>query len=246
MPIKFNLVALLVLLTGCKTIPVIFPSAYKVLVSNGVLVYDGPITGGAVLEAIRVVRESGEPINTLKITSPGGDVAAGIEFGYFVKENNLNVEVSELCFSACANYVLPAAKKVVINRNSLIGWHGGATDPNDVLLAGVPQAQRAQAMAYIHRLRMKETAFFGYIGVDQQITTYGDTIAGSCKSKQRTDGWYYSIEDMQRMGIDNIEIKGNELLSSLEYKQDSGQMDTTSFYGDTITACLLENVFAVQ
>ena len=241
MLIKTILSVFIILVAGCNSTPIFFPSAYKVMVSNGMLIYDGPITGGAVLEAMRAVRESEQPIHTLKITSPGGDVAAGIEFGYFVKEKDLTVEVSELCFSACANYVLPAAKNVVIQTNSLIGWHGGAS-PNQAVLNTIPQNQRAEAKAYLDRLMFKEAVFFGYIGVDQQIVSYGFKLADSCFKTQKTDGWYYSLEDMKKMGIPNIEINGSGLLNAMIYKQDSGQMDTTNFKGDEITSCLLENI----
>ncbi|MDW6020006.1 hypothetical protein SBW85_20080 [Vibrio plantisponsor] len=70
------------------------------------------ITGEAVLRAIRIARNNEKPITKLIITSPGGDIAAGIEFGYFIREHNVDVDVRKLCFSACANYILPAAKKL--------------------------------------------------------------------------------------------------------------------------------------
>ncbi len=230
-------------LVGCQNIATFYPPAYKVLVVGDTLVYDGMITGETVLEAMRVVRESNKPIKTLKITSTGGEMSVGIEFGYFVKEHDLIVEVSELCFSSCANYILPAAKSVVINTNSLIGWHGGTKQSDELWELSVPKKDRAEFKAYLNRLRIKETAFFGYVGVDQQITSYGQTIENSCQVSQKTDGWYYSIEDLNRMGIRDITVKGTGLLNEISYKHDSGQMDTTNFKGGKITSCLLENVF---
>ncbi|MEF1311733.1 hypothetical protein QTO01_16705 [Vibrio mytili] len=235
--------ALAVSIAGCKSLPTMYPSAHKVMVVRDTLVFDGMITGETVLEAMRVVRESNGPVKKLKITSTGGDMAVGIEFGYFVKENNFDVEVSELCFSSCANYVLPAAKSVVVNTNSLIGWHGGAIQSDELWELSLPEKDRPAFMDYLNRLRVKETAFFGYVDVDQQITTYGQTISNSCQKKKKTDGWYYSIDDLHRMGIQNITVKGTGLLSEIEYKDDSGRMDTTQFNGKKITSCLLEGVF---
>lgn len=232
-----------VILGGCQSTPALYPSTHKVLLVGDTLVYDGMITGEVVLEAMRIIRESKAPINKLKITSTGGDMAVGIEFGYFIKEHNLDVEVSELCFSSCANYVLPAAKKVVINTNSLIGWHGGAKQSDELWELSVPKKDRPVFMAYLNRLRVKETAFFGYIGVDQQITSYGQTVKNSCQIKQKSDGWYYAIEDLNRMGIKDITVKGTGLLNEIEYKNDSGQLNTTDTKGKKITSCLLEGVF---
>jgi len=30
------------------------------------------------------------------------------------------------CYSACANYILPAAQKGFVKRGAVVGWHGGA------------------------------------------------------------------------------------------------------------------------
>ncbi|WP_082038311.1 hypothetical protein [Vibrio jasicida] len=243
---KINLifsVAMVLSITACQSTTSVYPPSHKVLVVGDTLVYDGMITGEAVLEALRVVRGSDTQIRKLKITSSGGDMAVGIEFGYFIKENNLDVEVSELCFSSCANYVIPAAKSVVINTNSLIGWHGGTKQSDELWELSVPQKDRGAFMVYLNRLRVKETAFFGYVGVDQKITTYGQTIQNSCQAKQKTDGWYYTLKDLRRMGIKNIIVKGEGLLSEIEYKHDSGQIDTTSTKSGKITSCLLKDVF---
>lgn len=241
--IRVLLPTLILALTGCQSTQTIWPTANTIMVIDDTLVFDGMITGDSVLEAVRAVRESGAKITKLRITSQGGDMGVGIEFGYFVKENDLDVEISELCFSSCANYIIPAAKSVVVNANSMIGWHGGAKQADKLWELSVPEKDRPAFMAYLNRLRVKETAFFGVVGVDQQITTYGQTIASSCQAAQMTDGWYYSLEDLNKMGIKDITVKGGGLLSEMKYKDDSGRMDTTHYTGEKITSCLLSNVF---
>ncbi|MEF1289871.1 hypothetical protein [Vibrio sp. M260118] len=235
--------ATVLLLVGCKSTPMVYPPAHKVMVSGNTLIYEGMITGDAVLEAMRVVREGKTPIDKLKITSPGGEMAVGMEFGYFIKENDLDVEVSRLCFSACANYILPAAKSVVINPDSLLGWHGGAKQADALWMHSVPSKDKKQFLEYLNRLRIKETAFFGYVGVDQQITTYGQTLKTSCQKSKNTDGWYYSVADMKRMGIKNITVKGAGLVEEVDYKAQGVKGDTTNFDPEKVTSCLLENVF---
>ncbi|MDN3699928.1 hypothetical protein QWY96_01515 [Vibrio artabrorum] len=128
-------------------------------VSGTTLVFDGPISGNSVLEALRVVRNSGVEIEKLRITSPGGDVPSGIELGYFIKENNLNVEVDKLCFSACANYVIPAAKTVIIKEGSLIGWHGGPRQSDELWYASSPSSNKEELIKFISRLREKKMHF---------------------------------------------------------------------------------------
>lgn len=216
----------LALLSGCKSIPLIFMPEHNVTVSGTTLIFDGPISGDSVLEALRVVRNSGAEIEKLRITSPGGDVPSGIELGYFVKENNLDVEVDMLCFSACANYVIPAAKTVSIKNGSLIGWHGGPRQSDEIWKAMAPSSDKEDLMKFVARLREKEEAFFEYIDVDPDITVYGQTSSKKCQLTNETQGWYYSTSDLAKMGVPNVVING-ELASSIEYQ------------GDTINACLM-------
>ncbi|WP_045412638.1 S49 family peptidase domain-containing protein [Vibrio owensii] len=218
----------LIMVTGCQAISTVYPPEHKVLVVGDTLIYDGMITGEATLEAIRIIRDGNKPIKKLKITSSGGDMAVGIEFGYFIKEHKLDVEVNHLCFSACANYVLPAANSIVIDSSSLIGWHGGAKQSDELWKLSVPSKDRPAFMVYLNRLRQKETDFFNYVGVDQKITTYGQIIKNSCQMKEKTDGWYYSIDDIKKMGIKNIKINDSKLLEKLEYNN------------KTLTSCLLD------
>ncbi|MCW8336205.1 hypothetical protein [Vibrio paucivorans] len=229
--VRASLVVTAALLSGCATTEVWFPEQQKILITGNTLVYDGAITGGAVLEAIRIVRESDQKIDTLRITSPGGDMEAGIEFGYFVKENNWDVVVSKLCFSACANYVLTAGKNVEVKKDSLIGWHGGAKQDDELWKHSVPIDAQEQFFAYLNHLRIKETKFFETIEVDQHITNYGQTKNTSCQNNQTIDGWHYTIDDLHHMGVKNITVQGDKLLTELDYNN------------EPVHSCLMPSLF---
>lgn len=228
------------LLTGCqKNIPAYFPPSHKILVMGDTLVYDGMITGDAVLEAMRIIRNSDSPIRRLKIKSVGGDMAVGIEFGYFIKENDIDVEIDQLCFSSCANYIIPAAKNLVINNNSFVAWHGGATQSDELWKLGVPIDQQSALMSYVKLLRKKESAYFSYVGVDPKITTYGQIIKNSCQANEKTDGWYYSIDDLHSMGIKNITSNDSHFLTEIVYKAEVSENSHVKTNENKITSCLL-------
>ncbi len=60
------------------------------------------------------------------ISSRGGANKAGLDLGEFLQKQNLNIAINGKfgpCFSACAEFVLPAAKKVHFKNNPLIGYH---------------------------------------------------------------------------------------------------------------------------
>ncbi len=223
------LMVILLSLSGCQTTQTMFPPAHKVMLTGDTLVFDAIITGETVLEAIRIARESDKPVKTLRITSPGGEIASGIELGYFVKENNLDVEVSRLCFSACANYVITAANKVTIKKDALVGWHGGARQSDELWKQSVNPKDHEELLKYINRLRAKETIFFSRIDVDPNITVYGQTSLKRCQSSETTDGWYYSLSDLNKMGVTNVEVQG-ELAASAEYM------------GETVHSCLMPSI----
>ncbi|MGV1720380.1 hypothetical protein [Vibrio furnissii] len=216
----------LAVFSGCKSTQIVFMPEHNVSVSGRTLIFDGPISGDSVLEALRVVRNSGANIDKIRITSPGGDVPSGIELGYFVKENNLDVEVDKLCFSACANYVIPAAKTVVIKDGSLIGWHGGPRQSDELWQASAASSDKEDLMKFVSRLREKEEVFFEYIDVDPDITVYGQISSKKCQLIKKTHGWYYAKNDLVKMGVSNIVIEG-ELASSIEYQ------------GSIIAVCLM-------
>ncbi|GAD89897.1 hypothetical protein VHA01S_029_00300 [Vibrio halioticoli NBRC 102217] len=102
------------LIAGCQSIPVYVPD-HTVFVDGDTLVYDGMISGEAVLEALRAVRESNTPVKKLTITSQGGDISAGIELGFFIKEQNWDVEVS-YAFLPALTMCFPPPKASLLMR----------------------------------------------------------------------------------------------------------------------------------
>ncbi|MCG7514169.1 hypothetical protein [Vibrio sp. MMH1-50] len=228
---QYILVGLSVILSGCASQQLVVPTASKVIIVGDTLVYDGVISGGDVLKAIRLVKSSDKKIKKLRITSPGGEIDTGIEFGYFVKENNLDVEVSRLCFSACANYVLTAANSITIKKDALIGWHGGALQSDELWKQTIPNGYWNQYEGYLNHLRVKEKAYFNYINVDPYITVYGQIRDRSCQKNKLTEGWYYSLNDLKQMGVKNVDLQGGKLMNSVEYENSD------------ITSCLMPDVY---
>lgn len=194
-----------------------FPSP-AVSIKDDTLIYDGMITSTGALKALRLVRNNQNEITKMQITSPGGMIEAGIELGYFIKENNLDLIITKLCFSACANYLLPAAHHVKIEKGTLLGWHGGARQSNNLWKQSVPEAQWEEYYPYLERIRKEEYTFFQYIDVPANIVTYGQTKLNTCQKAKQTSGWYYTLNDMKAMRLPPIDIEGGVLLESIMYQ----------------------------
>lgn len=64
------------------------------------------------------------PDYTLIINSVGGRVDLAIDIGKAIHLNEMRLLVNGLCFSSCANYLVPAAFKLAVWENSFIIMHG--------------------------------------------------------------------------------------------------------------------------
>ncbi|MDO6712789.1 hypothetical protein Q4567_18795 [Aliiglaciecola sp. 2_MG-2023] len=179
-------------------------------IQNDVLVYEGTITKSSNLAIFQAFEKAKEKPKRLIISSPGGDVGAGMELGEWIHSNKLNIEIKNLCLSSCANYVLPAGHIKYLHKDSILMWHGSAwqkkwdtTDSDESFYA-----------SYLPKMRKREAAFYNRIGVDNLITVYGHsemTMWDKFKSFFGTSliGWDYSLEDIERFGISKIILIDN-------------------------------------
>ena len=60
----------------------------------------------------------------------------------------------------------------------------------------------------LEEFKTAEKSFFAEIGVDQRITVLGQDPQFDCRGETASLGWDYSIEDMGRLGIENIRVRG--------------------------------------
>ena len=70
---------------------------------------------------------SGIEVDFLVVRSTGGPVATWLSVGEFLSTQIDILQVDEVCFSSCAIYAMPLARKVVVPKGSLVIWHGGPT-----------------------------------------------------------------------------------------------------------------------
>ena len=202
----------LIFISGCASFPDTYSLPAEVYIDGDTLVYKGSIDARPVLRALRLADKE---VKVLIIQSGGGDVESGIEFGYWVHNNDIKVVVDGLCFSSCANYILTASNDVLIKSNSVIGWHGGAYQDFGVnnhkwyeYLSPSRMNRKEKFLgSMIDYLRKKETEFFEYIGVDPEITTYGQTEDASCQRNSESAGWFYGLSDLKHMGVGDIQLE---------------------------------------
>lgn len=198
-----------VLVVGCASLNDVNESSQSpetyVGIENGMLIYSGGITEISNNSIFALFNEAEVKPKRLLITSQGGEIDAGLALGQWVKDNNLDVEVIRVCASSCANYVFPAASTKYLRKDSVLLWHGSAWQSN----WNVDAKNRESFDKYITEMRQKETDFFENIGIDNLLTTYGQSKFSALDFTQSffgkgAVGYDYSIADMEKFGLKNI------------------------------------------
>jgi hypothetical protein len=173
-------------------------------------VYSGSIS--AEHNAGFFARVNGRPLRRLLIDSGGGDVAAAIELADWIHAQQLDITVTGVCLSSCANYVFPAARHKEIRPGAIVAWHGNYHHlaqtglwRDDVELRMQRDGEDEQtATRYVQtqvaRLVALERDFFARIGVDQRVCQ-----VGKLPPYNVADYYFLSVADMKRFGITAVQ-----------------------------------------
>lgn len=205
---KFFLVTIALTLTACSSIKnEQYPENEPAFagIRNGVLVYEGAVSKTLNQAIFDAFRKADTKPGKLVISSPGGDIGVGMQLGEWIKQNNLDVEVADLCASSCANYIFTAAKNKYLRKDSVLIWHGSAWQEK----WNTSELPESFISEYLVPMRERETLLFEKLKVDNLLTVYGQRNLTLWDQAARifsheTSGWDYSVEDMRRFGLSNI------------------------------------------
>lgn len=170
-------------------------------------------------------------VTRLVIRSGGGDTVAGRKVGRWVQDMALVVEVDQICFSSCADYVFPAGRARVIRADAFVGWHGnerqfsilaarhGSTPeqelikllPTDLYGGDIDRARGIVApllRAWQEKTLPDEQAFYRSLGLSDAFAVCAVGEVLSTRATPETKGWGFSIDDMARLGLKNTVYLG--------------------------------------
>ena len=206
------------LVSSCMTIEILrfrYTDYAQVSIQGDTLTFKGSMNAEGNKKLFRLYEEADVKPNRLLITSGGGDVMLGIELGYFVHKHQLDVEVQKYCGSSCANYVFTAARQKILQRDSVLFWHGSSYQPDMDKIFRADDKEDVLTQP-IKDWRMTENEFFKTIQVSPSITVYGMLAderwseAVDRKKPPYLMGWVYSVADMKKFGVTNVVLKDSE------------------------------------
>ena len=202
------------------------------------IVIDGYIDQDTYASFLESVRLSEDEINTVRITSDFGDIGIATLIGMWIHEHKIDVIVDESCFDVCANYIFTAGKDKIIENGALVGWYGSPQEEEYAARAlgmtieernlrdiergtlGVDPSLDEQGRRdyvdviadYIRDAIEQERRFLDATGIEEDVLVYG--FIGVDYEDYGLPmhlflGWTFSIEDMAKLGIENVTYNGS-------------------------------------
>ena len=215
----------------------IAPEPASISVEGDTVTIDGFIDYDAYASLLSEIRGRKDEITTLRITSDDGFLEGATLIGLWIHDNDIDVIVDESCFYVCANYVFTAGKNKIIEDGALVGWYGSPqadeyearalglsieealgrrVDRGELVisthgdelgldekiqgLSGFIRNEIRQERRFLETTGIKEDALiYGFIGVDYEDEGLPAYFF---------EGWTFSIEDMTKLGIENVIYNG--------------------------------------
>lgn len=123
------------------------------------------ISGPISAETLAYVKENISNSSRLTIRSPGGDGLIAIQLSRLLREHNITIVVKDVCLSACAQFVVPGARKVEFVGRPLFGMHHTAT----ALKLFLEKSGDHEGARIYERRAAQEVQFYKEISVDKKL-----------------------------------------------------------------------------
>lgn len=187
----------------------------KIYFDGETLVFDGSITPKSA-DKFAEMAQSIKFGSTLRIRSSGGDPAAALAIADIVIGKKMDVEIVDLCASACSKIFFSGENKKVWDA-SIVAFHFPVKSKNDVV--AVSEMYRGQRFQI--DVEDKEIAFFKKLGISLDIVNKADDVlqvvcigdksyrgplddGEKLTYASRYIGWVPSLYQMRLLGIKNI------------------------------------------
>ena len=171
----FSLICLC-LLAGCATLPADPEPQLSANGNSGRARFYGPISWERVHRFQDLIK--GKRIQVLEIDSRGGQSDAAMALGYWLHDEQINLEVNRLCLGSCANYLFPAAVRKLIAPGAIVAWQGNyhyqllQQEQPEQFVNHEPDRSGAELTRLRQQVTIEQT-YFKHIGVDERLCWIG-------------------------------------------------------------------------
>lgn len=146
----------------------------------------------------------------LVLNSQGGSVEAALTIAEHFEGKGLTMRVRNECNSSCANFFLPLASRLIVERGAIIGLHG-SIDP--MLIASTRERGETVAAVNASRTAQRQMAFArrnnihpGWLLYRLAGATTADALDGAWGGQTASSRMFIVEERMARSCLQNVEI----------------------------------------
>lgn len=191
----------------------------KVEVKNNGATIEYPIITGKidkkqVNNVVRFLEQEKGHDKTLIIASDAADIYATMQLAHYIERNPVNIYIKGVCVDECVSLLLPLAKKVTIEENSMLSIRYSATSSYKWLVTrGVKIGKGINQIAELEygylkskniNTKMLDCAFINSKPKIEYISKDGNKFRVTFENA----GWHLNKQELAELGIKNIEYVG--------------------------------------
>lgn len=159
---------------------------------------------------------AGMQIKIVSVNSIGGVVDEAIKIGDDIFSKKYNVEVFEKCISSCANYIFTAGINKIIDRKSIVVWHGSpsklcAHTLPKIQISSMSEIQALEYQEYLKKIEIASDEFFSRIKVDPRITCLNSMYINLYAHYDGYTMWPEAMAQFGVFGVTNYRPTKNSL-----------------------------------
>jgi len=202
---------------------------------------------GCLSEALvsRAIELMPSDLSEFVVQSQGGDVVAALILARELSKRRANIRIRGFCHSSCANYIIPAGVKAVVEAGSQIAFHGDAritVQFQAATLAANPTIEGA-----IREILQSEERFDSQnprasLIHDAQLVVLSNEVVTvrvglTCKGLGYSR-WTPSNSVLLKMGLlDEVVPISNEIMAMIQFKSSEDFSLDGGYAADPIVAC---------
>ena len=134
-------------------------------------------------------------------SGPGGDIAAAMDIGDFIYENNVLVIIDDLCGSSCAYFIALGGRQLALYDSGLLGFHGGPIPKKDIMKIQNITKNDRKKIIYDNK-RFKN--FFDKRGLQIRITNEIPDSMMDGETDWKSNMWVRWPEELKSFGFNGV------------------------------------------
>lgn len=154
--------------------------------TSSTIQFQGDIEKGSYEQYLEVAKGG---FSRVVLDSSGGYPSVALKIARDIQRHpDVEIEVKGVCISACASYLAIAGKRLNIECDSVVAWHGDLGKPEDearsMRAEGIPEGLVVEYAAWLKAFHADESAFYANAGVDIALLADSERAIGTLDLKE--------------------------------------------------------------